>query len=211
MGLRSKAGSVKRSLLYMWRRALYRIVFGRFESLGKGAVISLKATILHPERIAIGKGTHISEYSLIGATANGHIVIGDNCWIGRFNAVQDAGGSIEIGQGVGTGQNCFITGQGGLRIGDYSLLAPMVSIVPNQHRFDDLATPITNQPETGVGITIGRNGWIGVGSTILDGVTVGDHVVIAANSVVTKDVPAYSIVGGTPARVLRSLIKEQSD
>ena len=187
------------------RRAVYRVRFGKFEHLGRGVKISLRTEIKCPEKMSIGDGTHISEHCYVRATPGGHVRIGKNCYIGPFTTLMDAGGFIEMQDRASLGGSNFVTGQGGLRIGEAALIAPMASIVANRHTFEDLETPIRDQPEVSKGITIGKNGWIAVGATILDGVTVGDHVVIGANSVVTKDVPSYCIVAGVPAKVIKEL------
>ena len=95
-----------------------------------------------------------------------------------------------------------------MTIGDSLLTGKWVTITDNSHGETDKATlemrpqerPITSKGP----VIIGNNVWIGDKATILPGVTVGDGAVIAANAVVTKDVPAYSVVGGNPARVIRS-------
>lgn len=125
--------------------------------------------------------------------------------MGRNSTLLDAGGFIELADRVQIGGSSLVTGQGGVRIGEVALLAPRVSITANQHTFDDVELPIRDQPEKSAGISIGRNGWIGVGAAILDGVTIGDHVVVGANAVVTKDLPSYCVAVGVPAKVLRTI------
>jgi len=77
-------------------------------------------------------------------------------------------------------------------------------IFHRNHRFDRLDIPMCQQGFTdGKPVSIGNDVWIGIRVTILPGVTIGDHSVIGAGAVVTKDVPEYAIVGGSPARILR--------
>ncbi len=83
-------------------------------------------------------------------------------------------------------------------------IASHVSIVGFNHGFDDLDTPIYRQPLTSKGIEIEDDVWIGANAAILDGVCIGKGSIIAAGAVVTQDIPAYSIAGGVPARVLKS-------
>ncbi|MBL8014506.1 MAG: acyltransferase [Candidatus Omnitrophica bacterium] len=94
---------------------------------------------------------------------------------------------------------CFDT----VTIGDDCLIAADVHIYDHDHRFDDLSRPIRLQGYVTRPIKIGNNVWIGAKATVLKGVTIHDGAVIAANSVVTKDVPANAIVGGNPARVIK--------
>lgn len=89
-------------------------------------------------------------------------------------------------------------------IGAYSMLAPRVAVVGGDHRFDVVGTPIqfTGRPEQQP-TAIGRDAWIGYGTVVSRGVTIGDGAVVGAGSVVTKDVPAYEVWVGIPARKLR--------
>lgn len=114
------------------------------------------------------------------------IVIGENCCFGEYNHITSIN-SIKIGSGVLTGR--------------------WVTITDNSHGMTDFSTlkikPIKRNLYSKGPVVIGNNVWIGDKSTILPGVTIGDGSVIAANSVVTKSVPAYSVVGGNPARILK--------
>jgi maltose O-acetyltransferase len=91
------------------------------------------------------------------------------------------------------------------KIGDYVMIAPNVSLLGGfTHPFDDLSSPMVLQPDLYKGpIVIEDDVWIGINAVIMPGVHIGKGAVVGANSVVTHDVPPYSVVGGTPARVLR--------
>jgi acetyltransferase-like isoleucine patch superfamily enzyme len=114
-----------------------------------------------------------------------------------------AGGvDISVGRNVFVNQNCTFYDLGGLDIADDVMIGPNVSIIttghpiePSQRRAIVIAKPIV----------IERNVWIAAGATIIGGVTVGENSVVAASSVVTKDVPPNTLVGGNPARVIRSI------
>lgn len=189
----------------MFCRALYRVKFGKFRRLGRGVRICMSAKFRNPQNISLGRGVSVAEHCVVNASPGGRIVIGDDCFIGRASAVLDAGGFVELGTRVQLGSFSIVTGQGGIRIGDAALFAPRVSVIANQHTFEDPSLPVRDQPEKSVGINIGRNGWIGVGVVILDGVTIGDNVVIGANAVVTRDIPSYSVAVGVPAKVIREI------
>ena len=107
----------------------------------------------------------------------------------------------EIHSGVYIGPQCNI---GMCSIGEDTLIASGVHIISgsNQHSFSDLSTPIQQQGGTYTKVTIGKDCWIGNGALVF--ANIGDHSVIGAGSVVTKDIPAYSIAVGNPARVIRS-------
>lgn len=110
------------------------------------------------------------------------------------------GVDIRVGRNVFVNQNCTFYDLGGLDIADDVMIGPNVSIITSGHPVEPFQwrTLVVAKP-----IVIERNVWIGAGATIIGGVTVGESSVVAAGSVVTKDVPANTLVGGNPARVIR--------
>ena len=117
----------------------------------------------------------------------------------------DCGKNIAVGKNVFINSGCKFQDQGGIVIDDGALIGHNVVLATLNHslavrdRQDLISGPIR----------IGKNAWIGSNVTILPGVTVGDGAVVAAGAVVTKDVPAYTVAGGVPARVLRPLTEEE--
>jgi acetyltransferase-like isoleucine patch superfamily enzyme len=112
------------------------------------------------------------------------------------------GVDIRVGRNVFVNQNCTFYDLGGLDIADDVMIGPNVSLIttghplePSQRRAAVIAKPIV----------IERNVWIAAGATVIGGVTIGENSVVAAGSVVTKDVPPNTLVGGNPARVIRSI------
>ncbi len=114
------------------------------------------------------------------------------------------GEEIRIGRNVFINQNCTMYDLGGIDIGDDVLIGPNVSIITSGHPLEPAQRRacVTAKP-----IAIERNVWIAAGATLIGGVTVGENAVVAAGSVVTRDVPANTLVGGNPARVIRSISK----
>jgi acetyltransferase-like isoleucine patch superfamily enzyme len=113
------------------------------------------------------------------------------------------GVDISIGRNVFINQNCTFYDLGEVNIADDVMIGPNVSIItsghpvePSRRRAFTIAKPIV----------IERNVWIAAGATIIGGVTVGENSVVAAGSVVTKNVPPFTLVGGNPARVIRSIL-----
>lgn len=112
------------------------------------------------------------------------------------------GEEIRVGRNVFINQNCTFYDLRGLDIADDVMIGPNVSLItsghpvePSQRRDSVIAKPIV----------IERNVWIAAGVTIIGGVTVGENSVVAAGAVVIKDVPANTLVGGNPARVIRAI------
>ncbi|TSE10151.1 sugar O-acetyltransferase [Mesorhizobium intechi] len=112
------------------------------------------------------------------------------------------GADIRVGRNVFINQNCTFYDLGGLDIADDVLIGPNVSLItsghplePSRRRAFTIAKPIA----------IERNVWIAAGATVIGGVTIGENSVVAAGSVVTKDVPPNTLVGGNPGRVIRSI------
>jgi acetyltransferase-like isoleucine patch superfamily enzyme len=109
---------------------------------------------------------------------------------------------ISVGRNVFVNQNCTFYDLGGLDIADDVMIGPNVSIITSGHPIEpsQRCAGITAKP-----IAIERNVWIAAGATIIGGVTVGENSAVAAGSVVTKNVPPNTLVGGNPARVIRSI------
>lgn len=115
----------------------------------------------------------------------------------------DCGKNIKIGKNVFINSGCKFQDQGGISIGDGSLIGHNVVIATLNHAMDaSKRANIIPKP-----VFIGKNVWIGSSSTITPGVRIGDGAVIAAGSVVTKNVESYSLVGGVPAKKIKSLDK----
>lgn len=155
-----------------------------------------KGIIIHPheleglECISIGEGTIIGEDAIITAhtSRNGvsylpEITIGNNCCLGEHIHIT-AINKIEIGNNVLTGRYVYISDN-------------------NHGGKDDMSIAPSSRPLASKGpVIIGDNVWIGERVCILPGVTIGNNAIIAANAVVTKDVPANSIAGGVPAQLI---------
>ncbi len=115
----------------------------------------------------------------------------------------DCGKNIHVGKQFLANCNCTILDIAPVHIGDYVMIGPGVLISTVNHPM----TPMGRRNHIGIAkpVTIGNDVWIGGNATILPGVTIGNNVVVAAGSVVTKDIPDNSLVGGVPAKVIREL------
>ncbi|MEO0514202.1 MAG: acyltransferase [Planctomycetota bacterium] len=143
---------------------------------GQQVYVSPEATV-NPAYLRIGDRSFIASETQVGPT----VEMGDDCTV---NAGATIRGVVKIGDGV--------------RIASYAQL------VGFNHGINDLDRPIFEQPHSSKGIAVGDDVWIGANAVVLDGVTIGSHAIVAAGSVVTRDVPEWAIVGGNPARLIRS-------
>nr|WP_317281937.1 DapH/DapD/GlmU-related protein [uncultured Sellimonas sp.] len=117
----------------------------------------------------------------------------------------ECGKNIFIGENVFINCCCHFQDHGGIYIGDDSLIGSNVVMATINHDQDPTSRG-NNHPAS---IHIGKKVWIGSHATILPGVTIGDNAIVAAGAVVTKDVPANTIVGGVPAKVLKHIIMDK--
>ena len=163
----------------------------RFGAFGDGAAICFPVTALYGERwMHIGRGALIGPYVSLAvglapeqSEANDPtIVIGDGCSIGAHNGIVALAG-ITIGAHVYTG--------------------PRVYITDVNHGYERLDEPIGHQLQASRPVSIGAGSWIGTNSVVLPGTILGEHVVVAAGSIVSGQVPARCIIAGAPARIIR--------
>ena len=117
----------------------------------------------------------------------------------------DFGKNITIGKDVFINSGCHFQDQGGIKIGDGALIGHNVVLATINHDLN----PKENRKNHYAAIKIGAHVWIGSNATVLPGVTIGDYAVVAAGAVVTRDVPAMTVVGGVPARVLKTIQEEE--
>ena len=201
-------------MIILWEKYV-QVIRGQFKGLffkeKHGLVfIGKRVKIKHASHIKTQGGLSIGDDCQINALSRGGIEFGNNVSLGSgtiiecTGVIRDLGDSLKIGNHVGFAQNCFLEVRGKITIGDDCIFASGVNMAAENHNFSDVNKPIRQQGATKKGITIGRDCWIGTKVVILDGVTIGDGCVIAAGAVVNKDVPPYSVVGGVPAKILKS-------
>lgn len=172
--------------------------------------VGRRCKIRHKSKILLGRTVTIGDNVEINALSKEGIRIGDNVSILRntiiecTGVIRNLGEGLSIGNNVGIAQNCFIQVRGKVVIGNDVIFGPGVSIFSENHKFDDPDLPVSVQGEIRKGVKVGDGVWIGARSVILDGVQIGQNSIIAAGSIVNKDVPAYTIVGGVPAKIIRA-------
>lgn len=116
----------------------------------------------------------------------------------------DFGNRVTFGKNVFINHSAIFSASGGIEFGDGVMLAPGVKIATINHDYNNRHTIYTYGK-----VTIKKNAWIGLGVTITPGVTIGENSVIAAGSVVTKDVPDNVVVGGVPAKIIKNLSPDE--
>jgi len=119
--------------------------------------------------------------------------------------------NCEIGENVSIHDFCYIDAIGGIKIGDNTRIAHNCSLITGQHKYNIPGRAIINSGYTTARISIGSDVWLGTGVVVLPGVAIGDGSIVGANSVVTKDVAPYSLVGGVPAKFIKSRFDTKSD
>ena len=112
---------------------------------------------------------------------------------------------LSIGNNVSIHEACYINAYGGLTIGDNVSIAHGSDILTFNHQWSDPSKPIKYNEVVKKSVTIGNDVWIGVGAKIMAGVNIGDRTIVAAGAVVTNDVKSHTIVGGCPARLIKSI------
>jgi len=148
-----------------------------------------------------GKNARICRNSRIDVMPFNNFVLGDNSTIEDFCTINNGVGDILIGQRSRIGMSNVLIGP--VTIGNDVILAQNIVMSGLNHGYEDITLPPHNQPVTKKKIILEDEVWIGANSVVLAGVTIGKHAVVAAGSVVTKNVPAYSVVVGNPAKVIK--------
>lgn len=151
----------------------------------------------------IGPGYDWLAVRLRGVIVGQNVMIGRNAWIQV--ADDDLKAEITIGDGTNIGRNVTITAKKKITIGKKCLFSYGVSIMDHDHKFSRSISPMDSGLTEGQPIIISDNCFIGARSFILKGVKLGRHCVVGAGSVVTKSFPAYSIIAGSPARLIKIL------
>jgi lipopolysaccharide O-acetyltransferase len=167
---------------------------GRFSHFGKNSIIKPFLNSANEQYISIGDNVNIGSFCRITVSTE----------FGGYKCSSKNKIRLSIGNDVDINNNSFISANNDIEIGNHVMIGSYVFITDHDHTYQDVTKNLHEQPLTENGHTkIGDNVFLGTKSSILKNVTIGEHSVVAANSVVTTDVPPFSIAVGNPAKIVR--------
>ena len=179
-----------------------------FKSCGRKVVFGKNLTLRHPHKIVLGDGVVLDDNCVVDAKGadNAGIILRDRVYVGRNTIIYCKNGDIEIGENVSLSANCVVFSSNRLTMKKNSVVAAFAYLLSGGEYDLNDPTPLALQKGTCTKgpLEIGEDCWIGAGAKVLDGASLGDHVVLGAGAVANKPVPANSIAVGVPARVVKS-------
>jgi len=187
---------------YLFRKLFFG---GMFRTAGRGVIYGRGLVLRHPGKISIGERVSIDDDVLLDASGAGEkgISLGDGVIVSRSCVLQGKTGPLTIGNRADIGCNCIFSSVSGIEIGQSTLIAGHCYIGGGRYRSDLLEIPMMDQGMYSEGpVILGDDVWLGAGVIVLDGVRIGRGSIIGAGSVVTKEIPEYSVAVGVPARVI---------
>jgi len=178
---------------------------------GKRFIIGQSVKIIGPGKLlSIGNMSKIEKGCIIQTFCHRGIKLGSKVTIGEGTMIRpssyyggELGEGLVVGSGSAIGVNSYIGCSGFISIGNNVMIGPKFTAIAENHNFDLIDQNIKEQGVTRGNIVIHDDVWIGCNVTVLSGVIIGSHSVIAAGSVVTKSIEPYSIVAGIPGRVIK--------
>ncbi|MFN7541014.1 MAG: acyltransferase [Bacteroidota bacterium] len=202
-------------LITVWRlipfalRGLWEKCF-----MGKSSgwvLVGKQVSIRYAGYLEAGKQLIIEDYAEINARSTQKIILGNRVTIGKYAIIRpgnlyggEPGEGLRVGDHSNIGPYCYIGCSGFISIGNNVMISPRVSIYAENHVFDSLDATIKSQGVKRESVVIEDDCWIAANSILLAGVTIGKGSVVAAGSVVTQDVPPFSVVAGVPARIIKN-------
>ncbi len=156
---------------------------------------------LNPFKHKKGKNARICSHSRIDVMPFNNFVLGDNSTIEDFCTINNGVGDVLIGERSRIGMGNVIIGP--VTIGNDVILAQNIVLSGLNHGYEDIHIPPHKQPVAKKKITLEDEVWIGANVVVVAGVTIGKHAIVAAGSVVTKNIPSYSVVVGNPAKIIK--------
>lgn len=174
-------------------------------------LVGKQVSIRYAGYLEAGKQLIIEDYAEINARSTQKIILGNRVTIGKYAIIRpgnlyggEPGEGLRVGDHSNIGPYCYIGCSGFISIGNNVMISPRVSIYAENHVFDSLDATIKSQGVKRESVVIEDDCWIAANSILLAGVTIGKGSVVAAGSVVTQDVPPFSVVAGVPARIIKN-------
>lgn len=167
---------------FWWRLRNRHVITEGIVFLGRGAELYARKGY---GRLVVGRWVHLGAGNKLRCH-EGNLRIGDKCVFGKDNVV-----------------NCYLD----IEFGESTIVADWVYVCDFDHVYADITMPIKDQGIVKTPVRIGPDVWMGTKVTVLRGVTIGHGSVLAANSVINRDVPPMSVVGGVPAKVLKNRVE----
>lgn len=196
-------------LSFFYIRGMFQRLF--FKSSRGWVLVGKGASIRYARHLSVGRDFIVEDYAEVNCMTYRGIIAGDRVTIGKYAIIRPTniygsaiGEGLKIGNNSSIGPYSYIGCSGYIEIGDNVMMSPRVSIYAENHLFDHPDLSIKEQGVKREFVKIEDDCWIAANTVILAGVTIGRGSVIAAGSVVTKDIPPYSVAGGVPAKVIKS-------
>lgn len=197
-------------IFYTLSRRAFMLLRGLIKT-GKKVFVGNHTKIYNSGNIVFGKGVTIERHCIIDGYASEKIALGNNAKIGAFSTLTSTSHFSKYGKGLQMGDNSAIGdfthfgAAGGIEIGNDVIMGSYISFHSENHNFSDPTRLIREQGVSSRGIKIGNNIWVGAKVTFLDGCVVADNCVVAAGAVVNGVYPENSIIGGVPAKVIKTI------
>ncbi len=190
------------ALGFLLRKMLYPLLFG---DVGRGVVFGQHIVLRHPHKIKIGNHVVIDDHCVLDAKGSQtqDVIIGDNVIVSRGCILSAKNGKLSIGENTNFGANCLVYAVKEIIIGRDTLFAAQCYVGGSMYHIERTDIPPIQQGSYANGVTIGHGCWLGAGVKVLDGVCVGDGVVLGSGAVVNKDIDAFTVAVGVPAKVIK--------
>lgn len=199
MDLDSERYREQHKLRLSWMPWLYFVLKDRHQAWAHAWQEEVQARFRALETVTIAEGCFVAPEARIFGEPGRGVVLGPGCAVAAEAFLH---GPITLGRNVSINARASLDGGAkGLVIGDGTRIASGAALYAFDHGLEP-GRWVKDQPVTSRGIQVGEDVWIGANAGVTDGVTIGDHAVVGMGAVVTRDVPAWAIVGGVPARVL---------
>lgn len=197
---------------------IYKVLYSRmimlvrgFLKTGNKVFIGSNTRILNARNIVFGRSVTIGSHCEIDGFAYENIILGDCVKIGSYSKLLSTSHFSKFGKGLKMGNNSAIGdfthfgASGGIEIGENVIMGSYISFHSENHNYSDTSKLIREQGVTSKGIKLGDNIWVGAKVTFLDGCVVGNNSVVAAGAVVNGVFPDNVVIGGIPAKVLKTI------